>query len=139
MKIFNYISYLVLLIAFGVTLLIIYWLIYPYRLLVFNDPSFPVQTKTVKQGGVLSYTSDYCKYTNNPASVSRVFQDQIIFSVPSQITNRPNGCNVITVGVPVPFELPPGQYILRNVYQYQPNPLRTITIMENTETFTVTN
>lgn len=118
-------------------LLVVVWEDWPYNTLKFNDPVFPVINKKVKQGGLLLYRSNYCKYINLPAKVSRSFVNHLIFSSPQMYTNRRTGCNVITVGVQIPPELPPGIYYLQNIYSYQVNPLRVITLEHNTESFEV--
>ena len=137
MKTLNYISYIVLLIAFGVLILIGYWLLYPYKIVEFKDTVFPVMNKVVKRGQLVTYTSNYCKYMDKPAIVTRTFKNELIFLSPSTITNRPLGCNTIVVSVLVPSELPVGKYFMEQVYQFEVNPLRKITIIENTEEFEV--
>lgn len=118
-------------------LTVLFWLLYPYNPIVFNDSVFPILNKTVKAGGRLSYTSDYCKYTNLTAVVSRTFVNGLIFITPPSITKRPSGCHMISVEVPIPHELPPGKYHLENIYSYQVNPIRTVTVFQNTEEFEV--
>lgn len=138
-KLLTIASLLLIAIAMGLVVVAVYWKVYPYQLLTFNESPFKVGSNVVKAGGVLTYTSNYCKYTDLPVTVSRTFQNAIVFSTPTEITNRPTGCHTISIQVNVPSELPPGNYHLVNVYQYPPNPLRIITIQENTEEFTVTN
>jgi hypothetical protein len=123
--------------AFFLVTLTLFWEFYPYKVLVFNTPLFILNKKTIKAGQNLTYTSNYCKYIDLPATVGRVFSNDLIFSTPAQSSNRPMGCHSITVAVIVPHELPPGKYRLENVYEFKVNPIRTIVVKENTEEFNV--
>jgi hypothetical protein len=136
-KILLLISSVSLFMAFIALCLFFFWLIYPYKPLVFKTEKFKVQNPIVRQGDNLLYTSDYCKYSPNTYLVSRTFENSLVFSTPAFISNRPLGCKKITVGVLVPPELPPGKYILINKYQTELNPIRTLTIEQRTEEFTV--
>ena len=122
---------------FAVVVVVIYWLTYPYNPLVFNDFEFPIINKVIHQGDMIYYRSNYCKYMNLPALVTRTFANDILYVTPSTVTNRPMGCNVITIGVSVPHELPIGSYQIKMRYDFRVNPIRTITILENTEEFEV--
>jgi hypothetical protein len=125
---------------FGV-LLVGYWEIYPYKLITFNDNGFyPIvnENKTVQQGGLLSYISDYCKYTDIAPRIYRTYQDGLVFVVPEVATSRQGGCNKITVNIEVPRTLPVGTYTLQTIYVYKVNPIREISVLKTTEKFTVT-
>jgi hypothetical protein len=137
MKLTFLLSYLVLLAGILGSLVFIYWTFYPYVPVKFLDQEFPIKNKTVYQGQMVYYTSNYCKYMNLNATVTRTFQNDIIYLTPSTITNRPMGCNTLQVGVQVPRELPAGQYQLHQLYVFQVNPTRTVSIVENTEEFMV--
>jgi len=137
MKIFYYMSVLTLIMGFLMIGLVAYWMLYPYKPVVFNDPEFPIINNIVKQGQMLIYTSNYCKYMNIPAQVTRTFANEILYVTPSTITNRPMGCNIIHISVLVPQELPIGTYQLQQTYVFQVNPIRQITITEKTEEFQV--
>ncbi len=114
-----------------------FWLLYPYKPLVLNTPKFKVLTPIVKQGGVLQYVSDYCKYMKLSATTTRSFVNGIIYNVPSIDTNRPCGCFKTTFQVDIPKELPVGKFYMHLIYKYKVNPIRTIVVEQNTEEFTV--
>lgn len=118
-------------------ILVFFWMLYPYKTLEFQDEVFPVVKKVVNRGEMVYYTSNYCKFFNFPALVTRSFINEIIYVTPSTITNRPSGCHTIKIGVVVPKELPPSNYKLEMTYQIEVNPIRVITIKEDTEMFTV--
>ena len=137
-RITNIVAYLTLLLAFILVLLGGFWLLYPYKPLVFNTPKFIVVTKTVKQGGNLVYLSDYCKYLEQMPVVSRTFANDLLFATPLITTNRPLGCNKLQIVILVPRELPPGTYRLENTYTFQVNPIRKIVVRQNSDNFVVT-
>ena len=119
--------------------IIFFWLNWPYNPAYFRTKTNKVITKTVKAGDVVAFETDYCKNINIPVKVSSSFINGIIFSTPETITNLPVGCNVKTVYKSVPKELPSGKYYIRTYYRYEVNPIRTITIQQNTDTFEVIN
>lgn len=137
-KICNALSYLSILSAIVALLVYFYWSFFPYKVLVFQDAKFPVVNPVVKKGTSLKYVSNYCKYMGLPALVTRTFNNQLIFSIPTIITNQPTGCHKITVQIDIPHELPAGEFHLVNTYQFEVNPIRKIIITEKTENFTVT-
>lgn len=138
-NLFNLFAYLSTLSGIAFIFLILFWLIYPYKTITFNSVEFPINKTVVKQGGTISYSVDYCKYINSPATVTRSFINALIYVTPSTINERPMGCNVLNIQVVVPQELPPGNYYMQMNYQYQVNPIRKISILHNTEEFQVIN
>ena len=136
-NILNIMSVISLISLFIVIIIVGIWELWPYKPLVFNTQTFPVITKTVKQGKTLMYTSNYCKYSDKLPLVSRTFADEILFATPIITANRPLGCNIITITIDVPQELPPGVYHLENTYTFQVNPLRTVVVREKSDNFTV--
>lgn len=114
-----------------------FWLIYPYKILSFEDAVYPVINKEVRAGDTLRFVSNYCKSNNLSSETSRAFVDDVISYVPITTSNVPTGCNKITISVPIPPSLPPGKYYLQNFYKYRANPIRTIVEEHNTEGFEI--
>jgi hypothetical protein len=133
----NIISYISISSAIILLLVIFYWYFYPYKPVIFQDKVFPIAVKTIKKGDLLFYTSNYCKYMELSAHVTRTFHNELLFVTPTTITNRPMGCNTINIGVLIPNELPAGEYKIENTYEFQVNPIRKVIIKEETEAFTV--
>jgi len=129
----------VLLTAFGMMLVFFYWTFYPYKTLEFKQDTFPVENKVIDPGGNLIYSVDYCKYTDLPATVSRSFADSLLFPMQSMTTNNRKGCGVNRVVIPIPESLELGDYFMIIRYQYQVNPIRQITLVKQTDGFTVTD
>lgn len=136
-NIFRYLSWLTLLLAFGLILLIGYWEVYPYKVIDFETP-FNILTPEVKQGGYLQYEVKFCKYTSLNPYVVKYFVDAIIYAVPNiPATYKQIGCGTRTVQMYVPKALPVGQYKVQGIYTYKVNPLREIKVYTETELFTV--
>ena len=136
-RFFNILSIISISISIILIFIIVYWLTYPYKPLVFNDSVFRIKNKEVKAGGNLVYISNYCKYMNLNAIVSRTFNNGLIFITPPTTTGRPVGCAIINVNISIPTEIPEGKYYLENIYVYQVNPFRTIIVSHKSEEFTV--
>ena len=116
---------------------VIFWMIYPYRPLIFKDAKLRLDNKIVQREGTLSYKVSYCKNTTSSASLTRSFVDDIVYSTSTLITNRPDGCNKMNVEVEIPHNLPLGKYYLENTYVYKVNPIREVTVKIRTEQFEI--
>ena len=136
-KLFYYFSMILMFVVFITICVVTYWMIYPYKIIVFNRNEFIITTPVVYQGNFVHYNNDYCKFMDLPARVTRSFINHLIFTTPVVGVNRPTGCHDFDIAVLIPSELPPGYYQMEMTYQYEVNPIRTITIKENTEEFVV--
>jgi hypothetical protein len=137
LRIYYILAWFSILMGTALILLVTFWMNYPYTPIVFQDKEFPIGNTIVKRGEMLFYTANYCKKNNLPAKVTRSYMNSIIYVTPTTITNRPSGCNSLIIGTIVPSELPPGKYFLEMSYQYQVNPIRKVTVIQNTEEFEV--
>ena len=132
------ISYLTLLATFCLVCVIGYWILWPYKPIVFNNLPFQVENTTVKVDDLLIYDVDYCKYDSLLPTVSRTFVDSLIFLVPAEVaTPKALGCHKIKASILIPKALPAGKYILKITYTYQVNPIRTFDVKVETHEFTV--
>jgi hypothetical protein len=137
-KVFNILPWLILITFWLVVLVLLYWYLYPYKPITFNKTPFPVETKIVKVGGILTYDIDYCKYNTIVPTTTKTFVDQIIYDIPDTTAiAKKVGCSTIFVDIQVPSNLPAGQYHLGITYHYQVNPVRKIDISVETEMFQV--
>lgn len=137
-RIFYFLAWVAILMGFVLIGLVTFWFIYPYSVVTFNDRAkFEVINPVIKRGGTLFFKTHYCKTMALPARVSRQFINDLIFLVPTTTTNRTTGCHDSIVGILIPTELPPGRYYLHNIYQFQVNPIRTITVERDTDDFIV--
>jgi hypothetical protein len=136
-RIFDAIALLIIFVAFCVLCLIGYWLIYPYNPIVIKTQPIQVYPTTVKGGDYIGLRIDYCKYMALPATVMQRFQDDLIYVKPNYQTNNPTGCHSTITTTQIPQELPPATYTITQTYTYQVNPLRMITVTNQTIPFKV--
>jgi len=115
----------------------LYWYLYPYNIIEFQDAQFPVEKTVVYQGEEISYTSRYCKYMDLSAVVTRSYIDTLIYTMPSTVTKRMMGCHNMVFSTVIPNKLPAGKYYIHMVYKYDVNPIRTIIVEHDSESFEV--
>jgi hypothetical protein len=138
-KILNLVSYLTLLMALVVVLIVTYWMTYPYKPVEFKNLPHKIDTKQIKAGEYLTMNVDYCKYSTVVPVINTAFIDGIIYYVPQEgtINTVKPGCGENKVFIYIPKALPPGNYSVHRTWKYKVNPLRTITIYTQSETFEV--
>lgn len=136
-KLLNTISYLTLITAFVMLCIFFFWSFYPYRTIEWKTDKFPVKTKVIKRGDSLIFVSDYCKYVELSAVVSRSFVNDFSYTTTPVTTYAKKGCNKMKVVVTIPKELPAGRYYIHNKFSYKVNPIRTITLVHDSEEFIV--
>lgn len=139
MKKYNY-THFFMGISFGIIVLIwlilMFWAFFPYKTSVQNQP-YKVMNKIVKQGDILTYEMDYCKYTDVVPSVERQFIDGIIYALPPGNAQLKSGCRTVMNTIQIPHALPPGNYYLQAIVSFKVNPIRTIVNTYITEKFEV--
>ena len=124
--------------AFVFMIIIIYWLVAPYKIITFNTKEHKIITPIVKRGENLAYITNRCKLLPLRAKVSRVFLNDLEFPVPGFTYSKVDiGCLVEPIYYTVPKELPLGSYQLKTIYHYFPNPIRNIDYIMYTERFEV--
>jgi hypothetical protein len=137
MKIINFLMLIVIITAEVLLLYGIYFIFYPFKPVTFNRNKFEVITKEVKQGEPLIYRANICKNMDIATEVTRSFNNDIIYLLPPTVSTKPTGCSITNVAVPVPEELPAGEYFLRTRFVYKINALRTITVTHDSEEFEI--
>jgi hypothetical protein len=127
-------------IAFGIIVFIwlvfMFWWLYPYKIVEMKQP-YEVLTPEVKQGELLVYRQEYCKYTDKMPTVQRYFVDGLIYSMADVSPTLREGCGQTLTSIFVPRNLPAGDYYMRTVVTYKINPIRTITFEFSTDKFKV--
>jgi hypothetical protein len=119
-----YIGMITIFFSFFILVTVAYWLVYPYEIIKTNSsPSF--DKNEYRAGDSMIYFNDYCKYVNIPSTVTVRFVDTVVYSMPTFRTNLPLGCRK-TQGLLVAPNLPTGKYHVEVMYSYNPNPVRTI-------------
>lgn len=115
-----------------------WWLLYPYEPLTVHSAKILNGDKEVRQGDTLFMVLEITKRNPVPGVGVRSFVDGLIYTMPPQTGNLPVGTNTVIREVPVPEALPPGRYRLHTEVRFEMNPIRTITVGYNSESFTVT-
>lgn len=137
MRFVTFISTLILMLGFGTLFLFAYWQFADYKPIVFNNIPFPVSKTQFKNGDTLSYTVDYCKHIAMDSLVTREFVNQVVYVTPSIFSNVPLGCNRVVAEIVIPESLYDGTYQLKIHYAYKVNPIRTVTVTAESQTFEI--
>ena len=128
-----------IIISFGFLFLVGFWLLYPYKTVTFKNSPFPVDKKVYKVGDTLIYKAEYCKYSNINPTVTRYFNDGIVYMLSSNPAFiKPTGCSVANVQIKVPDTLLPDTYKIQINYSYKVNPIRTVDVQAETDRFEIT-
>jgi hypothetical protein len=118
-------------------LTLLYWYIYPYKVIEFKDIDLVKKVYTV--GTPLEMNIIYCKYIDLPAKTARQFINGMISTLSDQSnSNSPVGCTTkLAMDIIVPKELKPDIYIYKQTMSYHVNPIRDIVVVFQTEPFNV--
>ena len=114
-----------------------YWLLWPYRVLEIKNNPVPVNKKTVMAGDDITYTLDFCRYTDKPAIVTRQFIDGVVYTTPSITVLDKVRCGQRNTLVTVPRTLSADTYHMNVIVQIEVNPIRTVTYSFQTQEFEV--
>ena len=138
-KVLPIVAYVTILISLGLMILFGFWMLYPYNPIVYNKLPYPVlnENHQVRQGQILSYSVDYCKYTDIYPTVIKRYVDGLVFETLAGRGVVYEGCRVQVVDNLVPLTLIPGHYRMQVLIEYKMNPVRVITYTNETEAFEV--
>lgn len=127
------------LLVLSTALLVLYFCLkfWPITVIRPNVQPYKVVTEKVRVGSNFIYTVDACKFTDSPATVSRVFVDGIRYPSVTSTNNVKKGCNKTNVSIQVPNYVEPGIYHLELNVVYKINALRNDTYKFSTEGFEV--
>ena len=128
-------SQVLLLINLIALIIVLVMLLYPYKILVIDKPP-KVLTPRLKVGDTLEVEICYCKYMDLEASSIKTLVDGTIYTLHSNETNLPVGCNVWVSKTLIP-KIQTGTYFLKQDFIYKPNPLRTVKVTFTTGTFEI--
>ncbi len=116
---------------------VMYLLFYPFKTIdVLNDP-MPVLTPVVKSGESVTYMVDYCRFVGGPGRIYRTITGPSNVPIPPVDSVTKVGCRKTKVSVIVPKGIPVGKYTIHIVHEFQVNPLRKVTGVQDTQEFTV--
>lgn len=131
------VAYLTILLAMILICYLGFNLLYPYPTMTVESPA-PVLNKIVHPGEVLKVRINCEKFTDRPALVTRQLINEIIYVMPSYISNyTPGKSDRTSLTTKIPIELPPGEYYIRTTLEYEFPPFRKVTYTFDTEKFQV--
>lgn len=127
-------SYLIILLACGFILLIIFWLLYPYKPLVVDTVS--IQPQTVRAGEIIYTHTKFCIYTNKPIKINTDLVGKlVVIELPPrdiQVT-YPKGCDEIDAIRQLPIIKNVGVFHLENTATIKVNPIREVQVKWRSE------
>ena len=119
----NKVTNCILLILLGIIVLAILastlFMIYPIKVVEFQDDVFPVVEDTVQAGDYIHYQIRGIKYMPLPGTISKTLINHQIYSFPSQIGNTNTGLVDVQAIFKIPDNAGEGVYVLRTTYSYK--------------------
>ena len=134
-KLLPKLAYLIIGVALLLLVLFIYWSIYPYKPLTLSN--IKLNKTEVNRGEHLQVSFDYCKTVDLSADMYITFIDGVIYNTPPQVSNLPKGCGSGVISIYVPRALPTGEFMLKGVFKYKVNPIRSVEANGLTEKFII--
>ena len=133
-KIFLIISFLII---SGSSSLIGFWLLYPYKPLVFTSP-VTLDKKEYHTGDRLTYTFSYCKSNATTGMVYRAIINGTVTNFTPMVSDLPTGCHTFSRSdIIIPEFLDQDFYHLKTTGIYQVNPIRTVEVRWESKPFLV--
>lgn len=123
------------------TLLVLYWAIFPTKIIEYRNDTFTVEQETVEAGSPILLKHDYCFFTNATARVNYTLVNGHTITFPEFNVHVEEGCReTVASSIVIPPYVPPGEHkLVLNVW-YRVNPLRTAVHRKfESEPFMVTN
>jgi hypothetical protein len=144
-RIFFIIAMITLILSFATILLVYFWTFYPYDPLVLNGEKKVYTTrvkinnpgKQIENGGYLELKLNYCKTVDADADVQVyiVGITKVPLAWPKDSSQK--GCVNQILPIKMPVFLTKEPRHLEFVVDYHVNPIRTVTEVLETETFTI--
>lgn len=143
----------IMVLTFGVILA--YFTFYPYKTIeIFNQPVPVLNDIPVRAGEVVFYKTQFCKYTNVFATISRHLTGSngltitqgsqrsdlpatLVGDDPAYPCSKTNPLTRISGSFIVPENIPAGIYHLKVIAEYQVNPLRKLPYIFETQEFKI--
>lgn len=124
------------------TILIIvtgFWLLYPQKIMVIENPQNVKLNKTVyHKGERITYELNYCKYKPYTATVYRTLVNSIRISYTEMHSNIAMGCRTLrSSDLRIPEFAETGRYHIETTVEYVVNPLRTERITWRSQEFEI--
>lgn len=119
-----------------------YWSFYPYNPLTVTNAPVPIRPISLASGvdTTVIATTKVCKYTNAiPIVVRSIVGEGSVLMTPAYSgAVRTTGCTTLQQAIILPQFTPPGTYHVHWRVNYQVNPIRSVVVQYDSETFKVT-
>lgn len=112
------------------------YLLYPVKVFETSGNS-KILTPEVKAGESVWYKTSFCKYYNLPGRVSKTLVNDTLVPFTPYFSNVPKGCRSVDVASEIPKFVPPGDYFIRIIAEFEIGPLKVTRYEYRTENFKV--
>lgn len=140
MKLLYRLGLSVIILTMCLLIYVFYLVILPLKPVTINNSPYPVLTPVVAAGQNLEFRTDYCSSVAATAQIVQYFLDddgRIIILAPKTFTTKV-GCTHNIVVVRVPDTIMAGTYTLHTATSYSLNPLHSVVVQAETQSFKVT-
>ena len=138
MILFHLAAYASIITAFGLLVLFSYWLFWPYKPIVIQEPIKIMNPgKIVYAGKPLIYEMDMDKRMAAPCTITKQLINGVIITSSPIIGNMPVGKTKKNYSWRIPEYAETDQFIMKWTATYSVNPIRNITVVAETEPFNV--
>lgn len=131
--------WIILIMAFLMLVSVLFWLIYPYNVIEYKNDPFKTEETVIKRGEHIHFNIEYCKYINVGTTLTRSFEDGLVYSTPEIENNFDVGCANKRIAVYVPKAIPVGKYKIKHIFRFKVNPIRQMEYIKYTTEFEVIN
>lgn len=119
--------------------IILYWGLYPYKVVEYKVDYFEMQKNVYYTGEQLTYRTSFCKFGNYSAITTRILKDGVSYLFPAQNSTSLEGCyDFISSSTEVP-NVPSGTYTFEMTVTYQVNPIRSVSYTKESKPFEIIN
>jgi hypothetical protein len=117
---------------------VLFWLLYPYQVVKYNQLPIPVLNKVVKAGEAVELLHDFCKFSNVRLTADVSIEDGVIQTYPTLNNFTPKGCYQRVSRHFIPEFMKEGEKArIHYTLYYKVNPIRTIEYQLYSEQFTI--
>lgn len=127
--------------------LVIFWLVRPYDSVTFT--AFATDRAAYAQGDIVTLTNTFC-WDGTPFTADRFLVSEVSmisansvsfpngYAIPRVAERYADGCSATTIKFDLPTTTPPGEWRIRYVVSYKANPIRVVSVVNDSNLFTVT-
>ena len=125
--------------GYAIVAILLYWAIFPYRVLEYKDKVLPLKQTQLRPGDEITVHHRFCKYTDVELYGLVALEDGVILSLPPVVSRTLPGCYDrwgVVAKVPL-FMRSKETARIHYTLSYKVNPIRTIKYELFTEPFSI--